>query len=102
MDHRKSAIAGASDRTLTPSISKIRIFPARSHQRDRSAVRLSIPSCAMRQVFDCGNLVESGFSHGPRLEIPDGGRMHVRADFLGYGCTNGKPFGKVGKACFRL
>jgi hypothetical protein len=28
--------------------------------------------------------------------------MHVRADFLGCGCTNGKPFGKVGKACFRL
>jgi hypothetical protein len=36
--------------------------------RDRSSVRLSIPSCAMRQVFDCGNFVESGFSHGPRLD----------------------------------
>ena len=26
--------------------------------------------------------------------------MHVRADFLGYGCTNRKPFGKVGEAGF--
>jgi hypothetical protein len=24
--------------------------------------------------------------------------MHVRADFLGCGCTNGKPFDKVGEA----
>ena len=31
MDHRKSAIAGASDRTLTRSVSKIRIFPGCSH-----------------------------------------------------------------------
>jgi hypothetical protein len=27
--------------------------------------------------------------------------MHVSANFLGCGCTNGKPFGKVGKACRR-
>jgi hypothetical protein len=102
MDHRKSAIAGGSDRTLTRSVSKIRGFSGLLAPRDRNPVRLSIPSCAMRQVFDCGNFVESGFSHGPRLEIPDRGRMHVRADFLGYGCTNGKPFGKVGKARFWL
>src|ERR1700722_16156323 len=50
-------------------------------------------AAVVRHVFDCGNFVESGFSHGPRLEIPDGGRMHVRADFLGCGCTNGKPCG---------
>jgi hypothetical protein len=41
----------------------------------------------MRHVFDCDYFVESGFSHGSNLEIPGGGRMHVRAEFLGRGCT---------------
>jgi hypothetical protein len=59
-------------------------------------------SCNLRQVFDCGNFVESGFSHGPRIELPEGRRMYVRAVFLGCGCTNGKPSGKVGEAGFQL
>jgi hypothetical protein len=42
--------------------------------------------CNLRQVFDCGSSVESSLCHGPRLGLLDGGRMYVRAVFLGFGC----------------
>src|SRR5258708_30666837 len=68
MDHRKPAIAGAPDRTLTRSVSKIRVFPACSHHEiaARSGCRSPAAPCAKSSIVAI--LSSRAFLMGPGLK----------------------------------